>query len=909
MKQAIILRGVRVHNLKNIDLDIPLDKLIVVTGVSGSGKSSLAFDTLYAEGQRRYIESLSAYARQFLERMEKPEAELIEGIPPAIAIQQKAVTKNPRSTVATVTEIHDFLRVLYARIGVLHCQKCGQSVFRDTIDAIVEKLHTLPLQTKIWVSFPWPRNKGLSMLKKDGFHRIIHRGEIFPLERAKEKKSPNLDVLVDRLTLDEEERDRLVDSLEMGIKKGEGKVKVRTEEGKVFLFSDKLECKKCQIVYEDPFPNLFSFNSPQGACPTCHGFGDLAVLDEDKILPDKNKSLEEGVVEPWTKPGHKGLMRELLKEARKRGIPTDIPFQNLKQEWQRFVIDGGNGYYGLKGFFDWLQTKKYKVQVRVMLSRYRKYVPCPDCHQMRLNPQALSVKIDGLSIGQVVQKTVHHAFDFFQNLSLSHFQKQVAEKLIAEIQNRLKFLLEVGLDYITLDRMTFTLSGGEAQRINLAAALSASLVGTLFVLDEPSIGLHARDNQRLVDILKSLKKIGNTVLVVEHDPEIIRSAEYLIDLGPQAGEAGGEIVFAGPLKDFLKFPDSLTADYMQGKKKINIPEKRRSPRSFLTIHGAHKHNLRDLDIQIPLNVFTCVTGVSGSGKSTLLYDVLYSGWEGQSNSGFREIVGKDNLDRILMVDQSPLSTSPRSIPATYTKAMDDIRQVFSQTREAKAMGYKPGYFSFNTPGGRCEECKGAGQQIVEMQFLSDIILTCEACKGRRFQDEILEIRYRDKNIADVLQMSIAEASEFFKELPKIRKKLASLIEVGLGYLKLGQPTTTLSGGELQRIKLAYNLVHQRAKRILYLFDEPTIGLHPNDIAVLLQTFQKLVDHGHTVVVIEHNLDVIKCADHIIDLGPEGGEKGGRVVAEGAPEQVVRSKRSHTARFLRKHLGKHPYFHA
>ena len=901
MKQVIALRGVRVHNMKNIDLDIPLDKLIIVTGVSGSGKSSLAFDTLYAEGQRRYIESLSAYARQFLERMEKPEADRIEGIPPAIAIQQKAVTKNPRSTVATVTEIYDFLRVLFARIGVVHCQKCGHAVQRDTIDAIVEKLHTLPLQTKIWISFPWPQNKGLSDLQKDGYHRIIQQDKILPLAEARDKKNQALDVLVDRLTLDEEERDRLVDSLEIGMKKGDGKVKVQTEEGETFLFSAKLECKKCQIPYDDPFPNLFSFNSPQGACPKCHGFGDLAVLDEDKVIPERSKSIEEGAVEPWTKPASRRRMRRLIKEAQEHGIPTNVPFKDLKKEWQALIIEGGSGFHSVQDFFDRLQRKKYKVQVRVFISRYRKYVPCPDCHQMRLNPQALSVKISGLNIGKAVQKTVRHASDFFQGLALSSFQKQVAEKLIAEIQNRLKYLLEVGLDYITLDRMTYTLSGGEAQRINLAAALSASLVGTLFVLDEPSIGLHARDNQRLVDILKSLKEIGNTVLVVEHDPDIIKSAEYLIDLGPLAGEAGGEIVYAGPMKDFFSFPGSLTADYLSGEKQIKIPAKRRKSKSFLTIHDAHKHNLRNLDILIPLNVFTCVTGVSGSGKSTLLHDVLYLGWQGKSSDGFQEIAGQEHVDKILMVDQSPLSTSPRSIPATYTKAMDDIREVYSQTREAQAQGYKPGLFSFNTPGGRCEHCKGAGQQIVEMQFLSDIVLTCEACKGQRFQDEILDIKYKGKNINNVLKMSISEACDFFAENPKILKKLSTLIEVGLGYIRLGQPTTTLSGGELQRIKLAYNLVHQREKRILYLFDEPTIGLHPDDISVLLDTFQKLVNHGHTVVVIEHNMDVIKCADHIIDLGPEGGEKGGRVVAKGTPEQIARSKKSHTARFLRKHL--------
>jgi excinuclease ABC subunit A len=869
MKDIIALRGVRVHNLKNIDLDIPLNKLIIVTGVSGSGKSSLAFDTLYAEGQRRYIESLSSYARQFLERMEKPDADLIEGITPAIAIQQKAVTKNPRSTVATVTEIHDFLRVLFARIGTVHCLKCGQPVQRDTIDSIIETLFKHAPETKVRISFSWPREKGLAALKKDGFFRIIQNKKIIDLDKAKPGKKKNLDVLVDRMNLDREERERLVDSLEIALKKGDGKIKVQTDKGDEFIFSDKLECKRCEIVYEEPFPNFFSFNS--------------------------------GAVEPWTKPVSRRLMEELLREARKRGFPTDIPFRDLNEKAKRFVLDGGDGYYGIKGFFDWLQTKKYKVQVRVFLSRHRKYMPCPACQQMRLNPQALSVKIEGLSIGEVVQMTVQQAHRFFKKVKLSPFQKQVAKKLVIEIQNRLKFLLEVGLDYISLDRMTFTLSGGEAQRINLAAALSASLVGTLFVLDEPSIGLHARDNRRLIEILKSLKDIGNTVLVVEHDPEIIKSAEYLIDLGPSAGEEGGEVIFAGPMNNFLKNKISLTAQYLRGEKKIKIPEARKVSRSFVEIIDAHKHNLKHLDIKLPLNALTCITGVSGSGKSTLLNDVLYQGWQGETKDGFKEIRGKGDIDKIIIVDQSPLSTSPRSIPATYTKAMDEIRDAFSQTREAKAMGFKPGFFSFNTPGGRCEECKGAGQTIVEMQFLSDVVLACEACKGKRFNNDILEIKYNGKNIDQALRMSVSEACNFFHERPKIRKKLAPLIEVGLGYLKLGQPTTTLSGGELQRIKLAYNLAHQKDKKILYLFDEPTIGLHPDDVSVLLHCFQTLVDEGHTVIVIEHNLDVIKCADYIIDLGPEGGETGGKIVAQGLPEEVIKSKKSHTARYLKKYL--------
>jgi len=903
-KDQIRLRGVRVHNLKNINLDIPLNNLIIVTGVSGSGKSSLAFDTLYAEGQRRYIESLSAYARQFLERMEKPDADIIEGITPAIAIQQKAVTKNPRSTVATVTEIYDFLRVLYARIGIVHCLKCGQPVKRDTIDAIVETLYKLSHQTIIWISFSWPMKRGLSAIKKDGFFRIVQNSKVINLDEAKIEKKEDIDVFVDRISLDREERERLVDSLEMALKKGDGKIKVLTDKNKEFIFSDKLECKKCGILYEDPYPNLFSFNSPHGACPTCHGFGDLAAIDEDKIIPDKNKSLEEGAVEPWTKPVSRGMMEEMIYEAQQRGIPTDIPFKDLKEEEKRFVLNGGDGYYGVKGFFEWLQKKKYKVQVRVLLSRYRKYTPCPACQQMRLNPKALSVKIEGLFIGHVVQMTVQEAHKFFKKLArtLTPFQKQVAEKLIAEIQTRLNFLLEVGLDYITLDRMTFTLSGGEAQRINLAAALSASLVGTLFVLDEPSIGLHARDNHRLIKILQSLKEIGNTVMVVEHDPEIIKSADYLIDLGPRAGDYGGEVIFSGFMAEFIKTPHSLTAKYMRKEKMINVPEKRRHASQFIEIKDAYKHNLKHLNIKLPLGIFTCITGVSGSGKSTLLYNVLYQGWRGEANEGFKKIKGTELLDKIIMVDQSPLSTSPRSIPATYTKAMDEIREVFSQTRESRALGYKPAFFSFNTSGGRCEDCKGAGQQIVEMQFLSDVVLTCEACKGKRFKGEILEVKYKGKNIDDVLAMSILDACDFFSERPKIRQKLAPLNEVGLGYLKLGQPTTTLSGGESQRIKLAYHLVHQRKKRILYLFDEPTIGLHPDDVSVLLRSFQKLVDEGHTVVVIEQNLDMIKCADHVIDLGLEGGEQGGEIVVQGKPEDIIKSKKSHTAKYLKRYLA-------
>ena len=898
---SIVLRGVRVHNLKSVDLDVPLDRLIVVTGVSGSGKSSLAFDTLYAEGQRRYIESLSSYARQFLERMDKPDADLIEGIPPAIAIQQRGAAKNPRSTVATVTEIFDFLRVLFARIGTVHCLRCGRPVHRDTIDGMIAALDREPAGTRAFVTFAWPRERSLAALRKDGFSRAVAGGEVVDLGAAG-GEGP-LDVLVDRITLGVDERERLADSLETGLKKGDGRARVRTEAGREYVFSEKLECKDCRLPADDPYPNLFSFNSPQGACPECHGFGDLAVVDEDKVVPDPDKSLEQGAVEPWTKPLSKAMQKQLLAEARRRRIPTNAPFRDLSPEHQRFVLDGGDGYHGVKGFFEWLQSKKYKVQVRVMLSRYRKYIACPACAKTRLNARALSVRVKGLHIGEVVRMTVGEASVFFDGLELGPFDRQVADKLVQEIRGRLRFLMEVGLDYIALDRMTFTLSGGEAQRISLAAALSASLVGTLFVLDEPSIGLHPRDNHRLVRILRSLKDIGNTVVVVEHDPDIVRAAEHVIDMGPRAGEAGGEVVFAGPWPAFLRSPDSLTSQYIRGEKEVPLPPSRRPGKSFLEIRGAHKHNLKHIDVRIPLGVLTCVTGVSGSGKSTLVHDVLYKGLEGTSEDGFREIRGRDKVARAVMVDQSPLSASPRSIPATYTKAMDGIRNLFSATREARLMGFRPGYFSFNTAGGRCEDCKGAGVQIVEMQFLSDVSLVCESCKGRRFKKEILDVRWNGRTIDEVLGLSVTEACLFFSGRAEITKKLYPLVEVGLGYLKLGQPTTTLSGGELQRIKLAYHLVHERGRKILYLFDEPTIGLHPYDVAVLLRSFQRLVAEGHTVVVIEHNLDVVKCADHVIDLGPEGGEAGGRVVAQGTPEKVAQSPGSVTAKYLKDVLAR------
>jgi len=712
-----------------------------------------------------------------------------------------------------------------------------------------------------------------------------------------------VEVVVDVLNLDPEDRERLVDSLETGLKKGEGRVRVRVTDGPVYQFTERLECRQCGIVYEEPYPNLLSFNSPQGACPVCHGFGDLAVLDEDKIAPDKNKSLEEGAIEPWTKPSSRGLQKEMLREARRRGIPTSVPFSHLKPEQQKFILEGGDGYYGVKGFFDWLESRKYKVQVRVLLSRYRKFVACPACHRTRLNEKALAIKIQGKSIGDFCTLTVREALHFLDSWNLSPYEKQVGERLIQEIKNRLGFLLAVGLDYLTLDRLTFTLSGGEAQRINLASALSSSLVGTLFILDEPSVGLHPRDNNRLVKILRELQGIGNTVVVVEHDPEIISEADYIIDLGPGAGEYGGQVIFAGPMKDFLADQKSLTAKYIRGELSIPLPPARRPVTDCLKIYGARKHNLKNLNISLPLGIFVCITGVSGSGKSTLVEDIIYKGLNGEDGDGYDRLEGRELINQVIKVDQSPLSTSPRSIPATYTKAMDGIRELFASTREARAQGYKAGHFSFNTPGGQCPDCQGAGSKQVEMQFLSDVTLTCETCQGRRYKPEILEIKYRGKSIYDVLKMSVNEALDFFAGEEDVVRRLWPLAEVGLGYLRLGQPTTTLSGGELQRIKLAYHLVHEKRKKILYLFDEPTIGLHADDVKVLLQCFQKLIEEGNSLVVIEHNLDVIKSADYIIDLGPEGGEQGGYIVAQGPPEKVAATPGSLTGSFLKKVLAR------
>ena len=945
--EEIRVRGARVHNLKNLDLTIPHNAITVVTGVSGSGKSSLAFDTLYAEGQRRYIESLSAYARQFLERIEKPDVDEITGIAPAISIRQKNSTRNPRSTVATATEIYDYLRLLYARAGHTFCLNCGEEVRKDTLDEIAARVLALPEGKRFYVLYElalapesvvgWthkessarPRKsakpspdavrQALTSLRKRGFNRLYHAGRVFEFSTPEELLDVDFAkpvyVLVDRLALSPDIRSRLADSIEICYREGRGEAILQfvAEEADLeagrpperLVFNERFDCKKCGALYQEPEPRLFSFNNPYGACPRCQGFGNTIDFDLDRVVPDKSKSLAEGAIEPWTKPRYRQIAADLKRYARTKGIPVDVPFRDLTAAQRNAVLDGDRkeDFPGVKGFFGWLERKKYKLHVRVFLSRYRGYATCPDCKGTRLRAEARAVKIAGRAITEVCQMTVKEARPFFAELSLSPAETVIAEKILEEIQQRLRFLDEVGLDYLTLDRLTSSLSGGEAQRIQLATSLGSHLVGALYVLDEPSIGLHPRDTDRLIDILKGLRELGNTLLVVEHDPDTILAADNILDLGPGAGEHGGELVFAGSREQLLKSPHSLTGRYLRGDLKIAVPARRRKPQGkFLKISGAHSHNLQGLDVTIPLGILVAVTGVSGSGKSTLVYDVLFKALEAKRTGGnYRELCdridGDAAIPAIEMVDQSPIGRTPRSNPATYMKAFDAIRDVFASAPEAKKRGLGPGHFSFNIPGGRCEACQGDGTVTVEMRFLADVELICEECRGTRYKSSVLEVRHRDKNIHDVLQMTVREALAFFAPYPKITSRLMLLDEVGLGYLRLGQSGTTLSGGEAQRLKLAAHLTRQDNAGILYIFDEPTTGLHFDDIQKLLTAFRKLLEGGASVLIIEHNLDVIKSADWVIDLGPEGGDAGGKVIAAGTPEQVARNSQSHTGKYL------------
>jgi excinuclease ABC subunit A len=944
-QDVISIRGARVHNLKNVSVEIPHNAITVVTGVSGSGKSSLAFDTVYAEGQRRYVESLSAYARQFLERMEKPDVDEISGIAPAVAIRQKNSTRNPRSTVATSTEIYDYLRLLFARCGQTFCVKCGALVRRDNPDEIATKVLSLVPGRRFYVVYQLkipasttpasgrrlakkknaPPNQdalrqALSDIQKRGFNRLYQDGRLH--EFSSPETLLEIDfakpawVVVDRLAVNAESRSRLIDSIEICYREGNGEAIlefVPDAEGNPaqrLVFNDRFECKNDGIVYQEPEPRLFSFNNPYGACPRCQGFGNTIDFDLNLVVPDSSKSLDDGAIEPWTKPRYRVLLQEAKKFARAQGIPTNIAWRHLTPDQRRLLLEGdpASDFGGVKGFFNYLERKKYKLHVRVFLSRYRGYALCPDCGGTRLRPEARAVRVAGKSITEICKLTVKEARAFFATLELTAAQSKIADKILDEVRSRLQFLDEVGLDYLTLDRLTSTLSGGESQRIQLATSLGSHLVGALYVLDEPSIGLHPRDTQRLIDILKSLRDLGNTVLVVEHDPDTIEAADSVIDLGPGAGELGGKLLFSGTYEAMLREPKSITGRYLSGELRIPVPNSRHKPNGkFLRIFGAHVHNLQNVDLMVPLGTFTVVTGVSGSGKSTIVHDVLYKALAAKRNGGSVKefcdrIEGDSEIREVVIVDQSPIGRTPRSNPATYLKAFDAIREVFAETPDAKRRGYTAGHFSFNVPGGRCETCQGDGTVTVEMQFLADVELICEECRGTRFKSSVLEVRYHGKNVHEVLQLTVREALTFFINVPKVISKLRVLNEIGLGYLRLGQSATTLSGGEAQRLKLASHLTRSENKEILYILDEPTTGLHFDDIAKLLAAFRKLLEYGASLVVIEHNLDVIKSADWLIDLGPEGGDQGGKIIATGTPEQVARNAQSYTGRFLARALN-------
>jgi excinuclease ABC subunit A len=920
---TILIKGARVHNLKNIDLELPRNALIVLTGVSGSGKSSLAFDTIYAEGQRRYVESLSSYARQFLERMDKPDVDLLQGLSPAIAIEQKTSTRNPRSTVATTTEIYDYLRLLFARVGKTYCRVCGRLLTKDSVHSVVDRLNQEQDGAKFYIAFPLPHHAKRSLreeldgLQKRGFFRLLIDGEILDLHEKKitSVAKHTVSVLVDRYVLRKGEREsqtRLADSLLTAFTEADGYCSAYHLGTKETLsFTMHRECPVDHIRYEEPDPQLFSFNSPMGACPSCQGFGRSVGIDMDLVVPDRSKSIREGAIQPWTTPRFQRELRELLSIAYDAGIPVNVPFRNLTDAQLKMVIEGHGKYEGINGFFKMIERKTYKIQYRVLLSRYRGYTRCEECGGSRLRADALCVKIGGVTIADVVAMTIDDAHLFFKALELTDFEFEIAKRILEEIRKRIGFLVDVGLGYLTLDRLSNSLSGGESQRINLATSIGSSLVGSVYVLDEPSIGLHPLDNDRLIKILFSLRDVGNTVLVVEHDPAMMRAADVLVDMGPGAGEHGGHVTYVGPPSQAGDHPESLTGKYLSGVLSIAVPQARRKGNGgSIIVRNAFQHNLRNIDAEFPLHKFVCVTGVSGSGKSTLVHDVLYTGLKKQLGSveerpgGVAGIEGVGKIAAVELVDQSPIGRSPRSNPITYIKVFDQIRDLLASTQAARIRGLKPGYFSFNVPGGRCDTCEGDGFQKVEMQFMADLYLTCESCKGKRYKKEALDIRYHGKNVDDILSMTVTEAMEFFGAAPdgkRIVHKLSVLNDVGLGYVRLGQPATTLSGGEAQRVKLAAYLGLPSEGHTLFIFDEPTTGLHTHDIAKLLKCFEALIDAGHSVVIIEHNLDVIKCADHIIDLGPGGGVNGGRIVATGSPEEIARHPESHTGKFLREML--------
>ena len=969
MNDAIIIRGARTHNLKNVSCEIPHGKLTVVSGVSGSGKSSLAFDTIYAEGQRRYVESLSAYARQFLERIEKPDVDIIDGLAPAIAIKQKNTTRNPRSTVATATEIYDYLRLLYARCGTVHCVFCDGLVKRDSMDEIAEATLGLGEGTRLNVLFPvavstpGPEpaakaaakpvkvaariakspgkakpliNSGdsphtetlkarLTELRSNGFNRLYQQGRI--VEFSTPESLLDLDftlpvfVLLDRIVVSAENRSRIVDAAEIAYREG-GEVifeevpRDEATERKRHRFSGAYECKSCHRPGKEPEPRLFSFNNPFGACPRCQGFGNTMDFDLNLVIPDKKLTLNGGAIDPWNRPKYRPWFTDLKRHAAELGVPLDVPWNQMPEQARETVLRGKGSFAGVYGFFAQMEKKKYKLHVRVMLSKYRGYAECPDCRGQRLRAEARSVRIHGQNICQATALTIAKAKMFFDSLKLTPMQEEIAGPILDEVRARLSFLDAVGLEYLTLDRLASTLSGGEAQRIQLATSLGSRLVGALYVLDEPSIGLHTRDTARLIRILKDLRDLGNTILVVEHDADVLRAADHLLDLGPGAGELGGKLLAEGVLAEIEANPNSLTGRYLSGQISIPVPTRRRTPgRERLVLRGAQANNLHGLDVEIPLGMLVAITGVSGSGKSTLVHQVLYRAVAralGQSDgadpsSAYKSLTGVERLNDVVLVDQTPIGRTPRSNPITYIKGFDLVRELFAAQPEAKRLSLTPGHFSFNVPGGRCNTCEGDGTVTVEMQFLADVELPCEDCNGTRYQAKVLQVEYKGKNINDVLHMTVKEALRFFAGQTKLLEKLAVLDEIGLGYLRLGQSATTLSGGEAQRVKLAAHLAQVRAanatakpsqaSRVLYILDEPTTGLHFDDVSKLLTAFRKLIDGGGSLIVIEHNLDVIKSADWVIDLGPEGGEGGGRIVAEGTPEEIAGNLLSHTGKWL------------
>jgi len=956
---AIVIRGARTHNLKNISCQIPHAKLTVVSGVSGSGKSSLAFDTIYAEGQRRYVESLSAYARQFLERIEKPDVDEIDGLAPAIAIKQKNTTRNPRSTVATATEIYDYMRLLYARCGTVHCVYCDGLVRRDSIDEVAEAVLALGEGTRLHTLFPVRHEERqeesakatlrtkpgartapksaqdspmtdalkarLTDLRASGFNRLYQRDRIF--EFSTPESLLDLDftlpvfVLVDRIVVSAENRARIVDAAEIAYREA-GEVifevvpREETAERPRLRFSSAYECASCHRPGREPEPRLFSFNNPFGACPRCQGFGNTIDFDMNLVIPDKGLTLNGGAIDPWNRPKYRTWFTDLRKHAAAFGIPMDVPWRELSEDAREILLRGKGEFEGVQGFFAQMERKKYKLHVRVMLSKYRGYAECPDCRGQRLRAEARAVRLNGLNICQASALTIARAKEFFDALELSPMQTEIAGPILDEIRQRVKFLDAVGLEYLTLDRLASTLSGGEAQRIQLATSLGSRLVGALYVLDEPSIGLHTRDTARLIRILEDLRDLGNTILVVEHDADVLRSADHLLDLGPGAGEFGGKLLAEGVLAEIEANPNSLTGRYLSGQISIPVPTRRRVPgKEKLVLRGAEANNLRSVDVEIPLGLLVAITGVSGSGKSTLVHQVLYRAvaralgqTDGAEPSGvFKSLTGVERLNDVVLVDQTPIGRTPRSNPITYIKGFDLIRELFAAQPEAKRLSLTPGHFSFNVPGGRCNTCEGDGTVTVEMQFLADVELPCEDCNGTRYQQRILEVQYKGKNIHEVLQLTVKEALRFFVGQTRLLEKLAVLDEVGLGYLRLGQSATTLSGGEAQRVKLAAHLAQVRsananaklsqASRVLYILDEPTTGLHFDDVSKLLTAFRKLIDGGGSLIVIEHNLDVIKSADWVIDLGPEGGDGGGRIVAVGTPEEIAANLHSHTGKWL------------